>query len=182
MPPIPWSAATALVAAVAALGCGTESSVPHGAPGSGGDAGASNPGQAIFNGPAAGALRGRTFPIRSTSLRLESDRNILTLRDYEANCGVVDGGLPPSDSISVHVVVFLTEPGQEIIAYADKHSATFQIGIDPKTVETIAARSGVVRFDKLSLVPGETIAGAIDLRSDLGDVAGTFEGKVCPRP
>ncbi len=129
--------------------------------------------------PAAGSIRGRPITFRSVSLRLETDRRILTLREYASNCGVVAGALPPADSVVVHVVVRRDSPGEEIIVFADNHSATFQIGIDPATTETFPATGGRLRLDTFSTTPGAIVTGAVALASSVGTVSGTFEATVC---
>jgi hypothetical protein len=174
---------------VLALGCGGESSVPSPAQptsdasadgGSGGDGSTTSPGGSAFlNTPAAGTIRGKTFTLRSASLRLEPGKRVLTLRDYESNCGVTQGSLPPADSMAVHVVVLLEAPGEERIQYADNHSATFQTGIDPATAQTIAAKEGRLRLDTFSTVIGEKVNGALILTADDATVSGTFTAGVC---
>ncbi len=176
----------ALVLAVLVVGCGTSASVG----GPGGAAGGSAPGQdgsvtdsglLISDAPAAGTIRERSLTVRSASVRLEGDRRVLTLRDYASDCGVVQGGLPSQDSASVHVVLRRDSPGEEIIELGDNHSATFQIGIDPKTVQAFPAR-GRVRLDTFSTTVGDIVKGAVSLESSVGRVSGTFEAGVCVSP
>lgn len=172
------------------LGCGTSASVgaPGGAvdassPNDDGSASASASGAVVVfpNAPAAGTIRDRALTVRSASLRLEGDRRILTLREYASDCGVVQGALPSADSASIHVVLRRDSPGEEVVVLGDNHSATFQIGIDPKTVQTFPA-SGRLRLDTFSTKVGDVVKGAVSLESSVGTLSGTFEAGVCVTP
>jgi hypothetical protein len=134
---------------------------------------------AIPDAPASGVVNGAPFVLRSASLRIVGDQHIITLRDYASDCGTVQGSLPGDNAVSLHVVVFLKVPGEERIAYADDHNATFQIGVQPPNVKTFPVREGAVRFDTLSFTPGDTVKGALTAKGDPGDIAGTFSAGVC---
>lgn len=157
------------------LSCGTSSSVPTSTREGAGD-GTLAP---ISSAPIGGTVRGRTFTIRSASLRVEPTKKVLSLREYDSVCGVVKGALPPADSLSVHVVLLETGPGETKIVYADEHRATFQIGIDPATVQTIAGTSGRLRFDNFSTTAGDEVRGALELDGEGSSVRGAFTASVC---
>lgn len=176
----------ALVISVALFGCGTSASV--GTPG-GGDVDASAPdgGSSSASGdvnvipdtPATGVVKQKSITIRSASVRFEATRKVLTLRDFASNCGVVQGALPGKDAVTVLVVFQSNGPGEETIAFADAHSATFQLGDDPSNVQTFPAQAGKLRFDTFSTNVGDVVKGALTLQGEAGYVKGTFEATVC---
>jgi hypothetical protein len=74
------------------------------------------------------------------------------------------------------------EVGLAEVRFGDGHGATFQKGVGRESAdaETAPVRRGLIRLDKWSTEAGETVEGAMLLRSDDDEVNGTFTATVCP--
>lgn len=134
--------------------------------------------------PFGGSVAGKSFALRSVDISYARDQWFLTLRNYEAPCGVLPSQRPdPEQMIVITIGALEPRAGEERIAFGDAHGGTFQVGVfeagagEPSIAHV---KSGVVRLDSWSDTPESTISGALRLASDAGDeVVGQFEAVVC---
>lgn len=141
----------------------------------------------IADTPVAGNIASRPFEPKTIEISFSESTGkwILSLDNYEGDCGSIKDRPPSDDAMTVSVVGLDAAPGSIPIAPGATRYATLQVGVymaaENKQPDTRSAQSGTVVLDNWAEASGAEITGKLKLVADEESVVeGAFTAKVCP--
>ena len=153
--------------------------------GSTGDTKGANTGADIADAPLAGTIASQPFEAKTTEIYFQerTGKWMLSIDNYEGNCGSVKNRPPSDESMTVNVIGL--EPSTVWSIDQPNRYATLQLGVymasEGKEPDARNATSGTVVLDGWDEAPGATVTGKLKLVADAESaVEGTFSAKVCP--
>jgi hypothetical protein len=143
-------------------------------------------GAEIADAPLAGTIAGKPFEAKSidVSFNERSGKWVLSIDNYEGNCGSIKNRPPSDESMTVNFVGFDPAAGTYVVEQPKRY-ATLQLGIyeasENKQPDTRNATTGTLVLDTWDETAGNTITGKMKLfADDESAVEGTFTATVCP--
>lgn len=155
--------------------------------GSTGDTKGAGTGADIADSPISGTIAGQPFEAKTIEIYFDERTGdwLLSMDNYEGNCGSVKNRPPSDESMTVNVVGLDAKPGSIPIAPGVTRYATLQLGVymaaEGKQPDTRSAQSGTVVLDNWDETAGAEITGKLKLVADEESaIEGKFTAKVCP--
>lgn len=150
------------------------------------DGGSTAQPQSIQDVPLGGTIAAQSFEPKAIdiSFNQRTGKWILSIDNYENDCGR-SVNPPPSDGrMTVSFVGFEPAAGTYVVAQPDRY-ATLQLGVyeanEGKEPDARSAKSGTLVLESFDETPGATVTGKLKVVADAESaVEGTFTAKVCP--
>lgn len=141
----------------------------------------------ISDAPVSGFIASEPFEAKTIEIYFSerSGKWLLSMDNYEGDCGSIKSRPPSAESMTVNVVGLDANAGSIPIAPGVTRYATLQRGVymasEGKEPDARNAQSGTLVLDSWDETPGAEIRGKLKLVADEeSSVEGSFTAKVCP--